>query len=61
MWQELLRAFAIVLVLEGILPFMSPMSWKRFVQQMLSVPNHALRVAGLGMMLAGVALLYLLS
>jgi hypothetical protein len=58
MWQELLRAFAIVLVLEGILPFLSPLSWKRYVQQMLGVPNRALRVVGFGMMLAGVILLY---
>lgn len=58
MWQELLRALAIVLVLEGILPFLSPLSWKRYLQQMLGVPNRALRVVGFGMMLAGVILLY---
>lgn len=58
MWQELLRAFAIVLVLEGILPFLSPLGWKRYVQQMLTVPNRVLRVIGLGMMLAGIILLY---
>ena len=61
MWQELLRALAIVLVLEGILPFLSPVSWKRFVHSMLSVPDRSLRIAGLGMMLAGVALLYVIS
>ena len=61
MWQELLRALAIVLVLEGILPFLSPVSWKRFVCSMLGAPNRSLRGAGLAMMLAGVGLLYVTS
>ena len=43
------------------MPFLSPLGWKRFVQQMLGVPNRALRVAGLGMMLTGVVLLYTVS
>jgi uncharacterized protein YjeT (DUF2065 family) len=61
MWQELLRALAIVLVLEGILPFLSPTSWKRYIAQVLIVPNRVLRLFGLGLMLAGVALLYIVS
>lgn len=61
MLHELLRALAIVLVFEGILPFLSPRSWKKFVYQMMSVSDRGLRLAGLGMMLAGVALLYLMS
>lgn len=60
MWDELLRAFALFLVLEGILPFLSPASWKRYVYQVLHLPSRVLRVVGLSMMVAGALLLYLL-
>lgn len=60
MWDELLRAFALVLVLEGILPFLSPSAWKKYIFQILQISNRSLRVAGLGMMVIGVLMLYLL-
>ncbi|MGM0563870.1 MAG: DUF2065 domain-containing protein [Pseudomonadota bacterium] len=58
MAQDLITAFALYLVLEGLLPFVAPRGWKRLVAEVLTTPDGALRVAGLVSMLAGVALLY---
>lgn len=60
MWDDVLRAVALLLVLEGMLPFLSPISWKRYVYKMLHMPNRALRVVGLCMMVGGALLLYAL-
>jgi uncharacterized protein YjeT (DUF2065 family) len=59
-WQDLATAFALYLVLEGVLPFLSPPALKRAFAQMISLPDGVLRLVGLGSMLAGCALLYLI-
>ena len=59
MWDELVRALALVLIIEGILPFLYPRRWRALVQQLASVDNRSLRAAGLVSMLAGTALLML--
>jgi hypothetical protein len=59
-WQELARALCLLLILEGLLPFLCPQRWRRLVQRLASVDNRSLRTAGLVCMLAGVTLLYLL-
>jgi uncharacterized protein len=59
-WQDLAAAFALYLVLEGVLPFLSPPAVKRAFAQMISLPDGVLRLVGLGSMLAGCALLYLI-
>ncbi|GAB2511524.1 DUF2065 domain-containing protein [Microbulbifer agarilyticus] len=59
MWDELVRAIGLVLIIEGILPFLYPKRWRALVQQMASVDNRSLRTAGLVCMLAGTALLML--
>jgi len=58
-WHNLLAAFAIFLILEGLLPFLSPPAFKNYVQKMLAVSDSALRYMGLGSMIAGVVLLYI--
>ena len=52
-------AFALLLVFEGMLPFLNPRAWRRLVQLMAGQQDGALRLSGFLMMLAGVALLYL--
>lgn len=59
MWTDLWAAFALVLVLEGILPFLSPDALRRLLLGMSEVDNRALRISGLVSMLAGLGLLYL--
>lgn len=58
-WQDLATAFALYLVIEGILPFLSPQGMKRAMAAFSSMPDAQLRVAGLAMMATGVAFLWL--
>ena len=59
MWGGLLDAVALLLVLEGILPFLSPSSVRRLLDRVNEMGDNTLRAAGLASMVAGVALLYL--
>ena len=58
MWNDLLAALALLLVIEGILPFLNPQALRTTLLQMSKLDDRALRLLGLGSMLAGVALLY---
>lgn len=60
MWSDLLVAFALVLIIEGILPFASPNTLKKVWQNISSMSDQSLRIMGLVSMLAGVVLLTLL-
>lgn len=59
MWEQLLPALALVLVIEGILPFLNPKSWRSAMLQAAQLPDRVLRIMGLLSMLAGVVVLYL--
>ena len=56
-WDNLLTGFALYLVFEGILPFLSPEGWRRSMSMIAGLPARQLRIFGLISMLAGVALL----
>ena len=58
MWDDLLAASALVLVFEGMLTFLSPRLYRQAVEQLSRMPDGFLRRFGLGLMLAGLALLY---
>ncbi len=58
-FSDLLAALGLFLVLEGIGPFLNPQGVKRALARLLQVPDRELRVAGLGSMLVGVVILYL--
>lgn len=45
------------LLLEGILPFIAPKLWRRFVQQLLAQSDRALHVTGLVCLVLGVVLI----
>jgi len=60
-WDTLFKALALVLVIEGIMPFISPDKWRQTMLQAGQLPNNILRVIGLVSMLSGVILLYLSS
>ena len=57
-WTDLLAAFALYLVLEGILPFVNPQAMKRFMLTMANLADQQLRIWGLASMLIGLGLLY---
>jgi uncharacterized protein YjeT (DUF2065 family) len=59
MWSDLLSALALMLVLEGLLPFISPGRFRETMKRMLEMNDGQIRFASLLAMLAGAALLYL--
>ncbi len=59
--HKLLAAAALLLVFEGIWPFLSPATFRRALQTVVAQADGPLRLAGLVSMLAGVALLYVVN
>jgi uncharacterized protein len=57
-WGDLWAAFALYLVLEGLMPFMNPGGMKRTLLQLAQLEERTLRTAGLVSMIAGALLLY---
>ena len=55
--DELIRAIALVLVIEGMLPFLSPDGWRQAMMQAARLRDRVLRLVGLGSMLIGVIIL----
>lgn len=58
-FSDLMAALALFFVLEGMLPFLNPRGMKRALAKLLEISDRELRIAGLGSMLVGLALLYL--
>jgi uncharacterized protein YjeT (DUF2065 family) len=57
MGDLLLGAFALMLVFEGLLPFLSPSSWRRAFEAATKLSDGQLRFIGLSAMLIGLLLL----
>jgi uncharacterized protein len=62
-WSELARylggAFALYLVLEGVLPFLNPAAAQRLMAKLSQTEPRQLRWGGLISMMAGLALLWM--
>lgn len=54
-----LPALALMLVMEGVLPFLAPTAWRETFTRMIQFNNGQVRFMGLISMLAGLALLFL--
>ncbi len=54
---EILTAIALVLVIEGLLPAISPSSYKRAVSELASMSARGIRITGLVLMVVGAILL----
>ncbi|MCK5263362.1 MAG: DUF2065 domain-containing protein [Gammaproteobacteria bacterium] len=59
MWDDFVRAIALVLVIEGMMPFLSPDGWRQAMLQAGRFPNKTLRIIGFVSMMVGVLVLYL--
>jgi uncharacterized protein YjeT (DUF2065 family) len=57
-WGDLWAAFALYLVLEGLMPFLNPGAMKRTLLQLAGLEERTLRIAGFASMIAGALLLY---
>lgn len=60
MWNDLLVAVALVLVFEGIIPFLAPEKFRQALSQLGKLSDQVLRVIGLVSMTLGIVLLYIL-
>ena len=61
MWHDLAVAVCLVLVIEGLTPFISPAGWRNMVLAAVRMNDRELRLAGLGSMLLGTILLYVVN
>ena len=52
-WSDLWAALALVLILEGLIPFANPRGYKNMVQQMSAMPEKSLRNVGLVLIFIG--------
>lgn len=52
-----LTAVALLLVLEGVLPFLSPSHWRKMMLRISRTNDRSLRIIGLASMLFGTALI----
>ena len=58
-WQVLPVAIALVFILEGMLPFINPNRWRAMLAMAAQMDERTIRTIGLGSMLCGVLILYL--
>jgi uncharacterized protein YjeT (DUF2065 family) len=58
MADSLLAAVALMLVIEGLLPFLLPAAWRDTFRRLIELSDSQLRFIGMASMLAGLALLY---
>jgi uncharacterized protein YjeT (DUF2065 family) len=61
MGSSLLTAFALLLVLEGLLPFLAPRVWRDTFRRIMEMSDGQIRFVGLASMLAGMAVLFIVS
>jgi uncharacterized protein len=58
-WELLLGAVGLMLVLEGLLPFMNPRGWRSVFERATRMSDGELRFVGLSSMVIGVVILLL--
>ena len=61
MTSTLLLAFALMLVLEGAMPFIAPAAWRETFRRLIQFSDGQIRFVGLTSMLIGVILLVFFS
>lgn len=61
MWDTFLMAIALMLVLEGILPFTFPNAWRDSFRKIVELEDNQIRFIGLTSMVIGLILLYLVN
>ena len=59
MTELLVSAFALMLIIEGILPFTAPKLWRDTFRKITEMTDGQLRFAGLASMMVGLVILFL--
>jgi uncharacterized protein YjeT (DUF2065 family) len=55
---SLLAAFALMLIIEGVLPFLAPSAWRDMFRRIIGFSDGQIRFVGLASMLTGIVLFY---
>ena len=58
MWQDILTAFALYLIIEGMIPFVGPDLFRRTVARLAELNDNHLRATGLTVMATGLIMLF---
>jgi uncharacterized protein YjeT (DUF2065 family) len=61
MGRSLLLAFALMLVLEGVIPFVAPAAWRETFSRLIRMADGQIRFVGFASMLAGLVILIVFS
>lgn len=61
MVTTLLTAFALMLVLEGLLPFIAPRAWRETFRRITELADGQIRFLGLSSSVIGILLLFILK
>ncbi|MEH6504309.1 MAG: DUF2065 domain-containing protein [Cycloclasticus sp.] len=59
-WQDLFSALALVLIIEGVVPFISPETLRNTYKRITEMNDRTVRISGLVSMMAGVIFLTLI-
>ena len=58
-WDVAFSAIALMLVAEGVLPFLSPQAWRRVFEKAMQMSDGQIRFLGLTSMISGLVVLAL--
>jgi len=59
MWQNILTAISLYLIIEGMIPFVGPDFFRQTVSRIAAMTDNHLRATGLSVMAAGLLLLFI--
>ena len=61
MLDTLLLALGLMLILEGLMPMVSPLNWRRLFEQLLKLEDGQIRLFGMAMVITGLLLFWFVS
>jgi len=61
MWGDLLLAGSLVLIIEGLMPAISPRGWRGMVRQVADLPDRSIRATGLALVVVGAVMFHLVG
>jgi len=57
-WEYWLLGFAMMLIVEGLMPFLFPDAWRETFRKLLSLTDGQIRFIGIASLLSGLMMLY---
>jgi len=57
MFHDLLTAFALLLIIEGLMPGIAPLAWQKYLREVSGMNPRTIRIVGIVSMLGGAFLL----